>query len=147
MTANELEQYLHKHLPISKATNVSAIDISNESVVLSAPLAPNINHCGTVFGGSASTLAILSAWSLLYTRLESAGVKCKLVIQRNTMNYEHPISGAFTTQSSLLHPENWDRFIFMLSRKGKARISVNSELEYDNNVVGHFTGEFVALSS
>ena len=145
MTPNELEEYLHKNLPISSAMQVAAIDLSNESVILSAPLEPNINHCGTVFGGSASTLAILSAWSLLHTRLESEGVKCQLVIQRNTMDYRQPISGTFTAQSSILHPEKWDRFIHMLFRKGKARITVSSELDFNNNVVGHFTGEFVAL--
>lgn len=147
MTPTELEEYLYKYLPISRAMQVTAIDLSNESVILRAPLEPNINHCGSVFGGSVSTLAILSAWSLLYVRLENESVKCQLVIQRNTMEYKQPISGTFTARSSLLHPEKWDRFIHMLYRKGKARISVSSELEYNNNVAGHFTGEFVAMTN
>lgn len=126
---------------------VSAETVTLESVVLRAPLEPNINHRETVFGGSASAVAILAAWSLLYTRLRAAGVDCKLVIQRNTMEYERPIVGEFTAKSSLQDPEQWPLFLRMLSRKGKARISVVSVLEYSNQTVGRFTGEFVALGS
>ncbi|RYE53550.1 MAG: hypothetical protein EOP18_08925, partial [Rhizobiaceae bacterium] len=50
---------------------VRVVAASVERVTLSAPLAPNINHRATVFGGSASAVAILSAWSLLHLRLSS----------------------------------------------------------------------------
>jgi len=145
MTQDNLQEFLHTNLPISKAMQVSVVEISDESVTLSAPLAPNINHCGTVFGGSASTLAILAAWSLLHTRLQSTGVNYQLVIQRNTMNYEHPISGTFTARSALTNPADLNKFLNILSRRGKARISISSELAYDNKIVGRFTGQFVAL--
>jgi len=145
MTSAELEDYLHKHLPLSKAMQVSAIEVNDDSVLLSAPLEPNINHCGTVFGGSASTLAILSAWSLLHVRLQTAGIQSQLVIQRNTMEYKHPIEGEFTARSVLTDPKKWDRFIRMFYRKGKARISVDSELIYQGKVTGHFRGKFVAI--
>jgi thioesterase domain-containing protein len=61
-----LEEYLHGHIPLSRAMQVSVRELTDELVVLGAPLAPNMNHRSTVFGGSASALAILAAWSLLY---------------------------------------------------------------------------------
>ena len=146
MTSAELEDYLHEHLPLSKAMQVSAIEVNDDSVLLSAPLEPNINHCGTVFGGSASTLAILSAWSLLHVRLQTAGIESQLVVQRNTMEYKHPIDGEFTARSVLTDSTKWDRFIRMFSRKGKARISVDSELIYQGKIAGRFRGEFVVLA-
>jgi thioesterase domain-containing protein len=145
MSPVELEQYLHDHIPISKAMQVAVLSVEEESVVLSAPLEPNINHRETVFGGSASALAILAAWSLLHTRLGSAGLSCRLVIQRNTMEYELPILGLFYAQSSLGTPEAWQRFLHILMRKGKARITVTSILEQEGQVVSHFSGVFVAL--
>ena len=42
-------------------------------------------------------------------------------------------------------PAQWLPFARMLARKGKARISVSSQLEYGGQVVGRLTGEFVAL--
>ncbi len=98
MAPTELEKYLHEQIPMSKAMQVSVVEVKPEAVVLSAPLAPHINHQETVFGGSASAVAILAAWSLLHTRLKSSGISSRLVIQRNIMNYERPISGTFTAR-------------------------------------------------
>jgi thioesterase domain-containing protein len=103
----ELERYLHEHIPLSGAMAVSVISCTEQSVVLSAPLAPNINHRETVFGGSASAVAILAAWSLLHTRLRDADIEARLVIQSNSMNYELPIQGTFTATSLLEEPERW----------------------------------------
>jgi len=137
LTPQQLEQYLHEHIPLSRAMQVSVAEVGPEAVVLSAPLAPNINHRETVFGGSASAVAILAAWSLLHTRLRAAGMESRLVIQRNTMNYELPIAGAFTARSSLARPGDWEPFMRMLSRKGKARLEVQAVLEHAGKAVGH----------
>lgn len=147
MNPNELKQYLHEHIPLSKAMQVSVEEASPEKVVLGAPLLPNINHRDTVFGGSASALAILSAWSLLHIKLTSSGYTTRLVIQRNTMSYELAIVGYFTAHALTPSPETWKAFTRMLERKGRARISVSSTLWYDGQEAGHFEGEFVALGT
>lgn len=145
MLPADLEQYLHNHIPLSKAMDVSVVAMDTDTVILSAPLVPNINHRETVFGGSASALAILSSWSLLHLRLYEEGHQGRLVIQRNTMEYEKPILGDFTARSSLRQPEDWARFIRIFTRHGKARVSVASVLEYAGQAVGIFTGEFAVL--
>lgn len=61
MNPQALEQYLHDHIPLSKAMQVSVLEASQERVILMAPLAPNINHTESVFGGSASAVATLAA--------------------------------------------------------------------------------------
>lgn len=147
MLPGELENYLHSHIPLSKAMQVAVVRIDEDSVMLSAPLAPNINHRDTVFGGSASAVAILAAWSLLNTRLHHEGIKSRLVIQRNTMEYNLPIAGEFTARAVLQNPAQWGLFLRMLVRKGKARITVVSVLEFDGREVGHLEGEFVALEA
>jgi thioesterase domain-containing protein len=95
----ELKDYLYEHIPLSAAMQIAVENVTEEYVVLGAPLPPNINHRDTVFGGSASAVAILSAWSLLHTKLTGAGYKSRLVIQRNTMNYEQAIIGYFTARA------------------------------------------------
>ena len=147
MSPRELEQYLHDHIPLSKAMAVSVEHAGDDGVVLHAPLAPNINHRDTVFGGSASAVAILAAWSLLHLRLRSAGLASRLVIQRNTMDYARPIQGEFTAASTLAAPEAWPRFLRTLARMGRARAEVVAVLEADGQVVGRLTGEFVALET
>lgn len=145
MSPPELERYLYDHIPLAKAMQVRVHGLAEDSVVLGAPLAPNINHLGTVFGGSASALAILCAWALLHTRLRRAAVPCRLVIQRNSMSYELPIDGGFTARSFLEPSQDWSAFLRLLARRGKARVSVSSVLAFGGQTAGHFSGEFVAL--
>ena len=142
----ELEQYLHAHIPLSRAMAVRVLSISESAVVLQAPLAPNTNHRETVFGGSAGALAILAAWSLVHVRLQAAGTAARLVLQRNTMEYQRPILGEFTARAALASAPQWLRFSTTLARRRKARIIVAALLEHGGQVVGSFRGEFVALA-
>lgn len=145
MNPLELQAYLHQHIPLSLAMEVSVVEASEHRVVLSAPLAPNINHRSTVFGGSASAVAILAAWSMLHLRLSAAGLGSRLVIQRNTMDYLAPIDGSFTAVA--LEPERpaFESFTRMIRRKGLGRITQASTLHYQGQSSGRLEGEFVAL--
>lgn len=145
MTHHQLERYLHKHIPLSAAMQVTVQSLSAKTLTLQAPLAPNINHQETVFGGSASTLAILSAWSLLHTRLAQEGIASQLVIQRNEMAYLKPMTEDFTATAALVDENDWARFLKMLRRKGKARIRVAAVLYSGQLLAGKFSGEYVAL--
>ena len=147
VSGQDLERYLHDHIPLSKAMGAVVRSVSDGGVTLEAPLAPNLNHRGTVFGGSASSLAILSAWALVHTRLRAEGLDSRLVIQRNSMAYEKPIVGAFTATSALARPEAWPAFLRTLRRMGRARLAVVSELRCDGQAVGRFEGDFVALDA
>lgn len=142
-----LQKYLHEHIPISKAMGVEVLEATVNGVKLYAPLSPNINHRETVFGGSASAVAILSAWSLLYLRLKIENINRRIVIQRSTMTYECPITDMFTASSVVRDPAAWFRFVTTLRRKDRARVRVNSILHCNDRKVGEFEGDFVALDA
>src|SRR5512139_1780619 len=141
-----LQEYLNEHIPLSKAMGVEVMEASLDGVKLSAPLSPNINHRETVFGGSASAVAILSAWSVLFLRLKNEKIDSRVVIQRSTMFYEHPITDKFTASSDVPHPSDWFKFLATLGKKHRARVRVNSILHCNNRKVGEFEGHFVALA-
>ena len=146
MQPRELRRYLHEHIPLSKAMGVDVVRATADGVALSAPLAPNINHRETVFGGSASALALLAAWALLYIRLTHAGIDGRLVVQRNTVHYARPITGAFTASATLADEAAWRKFATTFARKRRARISVAVTLDCRGETVGRLEGEFVALA-
>lgn len=145
MSPETLEKYVHEHIPLSKAMGVQVVAIGGGSVTLRAPLEPNINHRDTVFGGSASALAILAAWSLLHTRLVKEGMNTRLVIQRNTMEYTRPIPGEFAATATLPEQGEWDRFLRTLERRGRARLQVEAVVEGESGPAAKLTGEFVAM--
>jgi len=145
MDLEGLREYLYQHIPLSSAMQVRVLEANSKTVRLGAPLAPNINHRDTVFGGSASALAILAAWSILYVRLREEGFDSRVVIQRNEMHYDKPIPGTFEAVAAV-DEGDWRRFIKTLQRRNRARISVASLLEYNGEQVGRLAGDFVAIN-
>jgi thioesterase domain-containing protein len=145
MDPDELEAYLHERIPMSRAMQARVSEIGAEHLRVSAPLAPNINHRETVFGGSAAAAAMLAAWGLLFVRLRRAERPARLVIQRCVMEFLQPIEADFTAVSRLKSGEDWPRFLAGIERKGRARIAIEVVLESRGQRVGEFTGEFVAL--
>lgn len=145
MTAQELQDYLYQRIPQASAMQAQVEEIRESSLTLSAPLEPNINHRDSVFGGSASSIAILAAWAYLHARLKSLGISTTLVIQRNTMSYDAPILGRFTATASLPEDADWQKFLLTLRRRGKARIQAQTHLHYKGKPAGEMLGSFVAV--
>lgn len=144
--AGAVEQYLHRHIPITAAMGVRVVAVSLQRAELRAPLAPNINHRETVFGGSAAALAILASWTLLHVRCAAAGVDARLVIQRHEMSYLEPIADDFAAVCELTDEGLWERFLPTLRRRRRARIELAARLIHAARVAASSRGEFVALA-
>jgi thioesterase domain-containing protein len=145
VSAEGLEHYLHQVIPLSRAMRVRVVGISDERAVLSAPLEPNVNHLGTVFGGSACTLATLAAWSLLRSRLQCRLPAASLLLQASSIDYLRPMSAEFQAQAELAPGADWALFQRTLERRGRARIGAVAQLLAGDEVAARFNGEFVAL--
>jgi thioesterase domain-containing protein len=141
-----LERYLHRQIPLSAAMGVRVRTATLEQVELSAPLAPNVNHSETLFGGSAAALATLAAWGVLHLRMEHAGLPARLVIQRSRMEYEQPIPGDFDALCRFSDERAWKRFRTTLARRGRARLTLAAHLLYQARRMAAFEGEFVGLA-
>ena len=141
----DMEDYLHSNIPLSAAMGVQVKVATPHRVLLSAPLAPNINHHQTVFGGSGVVLATLSAWTLLHLRLEVEQLDAQLVIQRSSMEYRRPIAGDFEAVCTFADDIAWQRFRSTLERRGRARMTLHAQLLHAAEEMGSFVGDFVAL--
>lgn len=143
---SELERYIHEQIPITSAMGVKVLEATAERVELSAPLAPNINHRETVFGGSAAAIATLAAWTLVLVRMRAEQLQGRLVISRNSMEYQKPITADFTATATLEDLDSWLKFVAGLNRKGRGRVTARSCLWLADQQVASFQGQFVALS-
>ena len=124
---------------------VRVVSCSAAEVILGAPLAPNINHRATAFGGSLSAVAILSAWTWLHRAAREAGCHTRLVIQRNSIEYLAPVSTEFEARCTGLDAVVQEKFFRTLHRLGKARATLTAELTSGGQVVATFTGDYVAM--
>ncbi|MDR3692588.1 MAG: YiiD C-terminal domain-containing protein [Fimbriimonas sp.] len=143
--SRDLEAYLYDHIPISRYMAVSVLEANEDRVRLAFPLAPNINHRQTAFGGSVASAAILSAWALLWVRFRDRDAMPRLVVRDNSMRYERPVEGDFIAETIPIDPDAWSKFLSGLERKGKSRIEIQAAVLFGGEMCGSFLGTFVAL--
>ncbi len=147
MKPSEIEAYLHTHIPLSQAMGVRVLEAGDASILLEAPLEPNINHRSTIFGGSLTTLGILSAWTWLHCFTRSRGLSPALVIQSESMQFDAPATGIFRAQCNGTLLQKQSIFLSTLKRYKRARIELTSILTVGEAQVGRFLGSFVALNA
>lgn len=143
--ADAVERYLHEHIPLSRAMGVAVRRLSAESLCLTAPLDPNLNHRGTAFGGSVASLAILAGWSWLLTRLAGRDPESRLVIQEQTVDYLLPIRATFEATCAAPPDAAWQRFLKALDARGRGRLTLAVDVESEGRLAARFRGAYVAV--
>jgi thioesterase domain-containing protein len=141
-----LEAYLHEHIPVSRSLGVQALEAGFDGVALHAPLAPNLNHRRTAFGGSISALAILAGWSLLWVRLRDLTAGHQIVIHDNTITYTAPVRAAFQAMTVAPDARTWEQFVRTFRARGRARIEIDVRVESGGATVAEFRGRYVLLA-
>lgn len=139
----QIQELLHSKIPITRAIGVKVEDYDGERLILSAPLAENVNHLGTAFGGSLHALAVLSGYGLLW--LELKDTECHIVIRKSTISYERPVRGEIRAICVRPREEALIEFKKSFHQKGRSRISLAATIEDEGIVAVHFDGLFVAM--
>lgn len=143
MTPEAFTEYLHREIPLTAAMSVRVIRSEQGEVEISAPLAPNKNLHGTAFAGSLATLGLISGWVVLDRALHGADVKAHLVAQKNECIFHAPAAQELRAVARI-PTEEWNNFLNALHSKGRARISVITEIRAGTTLVVTHTGTYAA---
>ena len=141
--AGRIQELLHSKIPVTRAMGVKVEDYDGRRLILSAPLAANVNHLGTAFGGSLNALAVLSGYGLLWVELRDD--ECHIVIRDSSISYERPVRGEIRAVCTLPEAEVLAEFKRTFQQKGKARIALAATIEERGVTAVRFRGTFVAL--
>lgn len=141
-----LEAFLHEKIPLSRALGVRVVEIGHR-VVLEAPLAPNLNHLGTAFGGSLHALPTLACYTALWTLLREAGLDGHVVVKSSAANYREPVRGALRAVCVRPSGDAAAQFLAELHRHKKAGLDLTAIVEglTAGKPAVEFSGRFVAL--
>ncbi len=145
MTLDEITAYLHAAMPITRSLGARVEAYDGASVRIAAPLAPNVNHFATAYGGSLAAIAILAGWVLVDLQLRERGLANRLVIQRSVFDFASPVDGDFTATSVLPPAAAWSRFLATLSRHHTARVTIATTVACASGVRGRHEGTYVAV--
>ena len=147
---DDFQQRIHHVIPLTHAMGAELLHYDGRQLLVRAPLDPNRNHQGTGFGGAVYSVAVLAAWGLIELAVEDAGVEGTVVIQSGSMDYGLPVDSDFFALCQLPEATEWERFLTMLKRRGRARASLTSGLycgtpglEPDQPAAAFFEGRFV----
>ena len=145
MSPRDLGAFLHEKIPLTRAMGVQVAE-SGARLVLEAPLAANVNHLGTAFGGSLHALPTLACYAALWTLLREAGLDGHVVVKRSAAQYRRPVTGALRAVCVRPPAAACAEFIADLRRHRKARMELTAIVEgADGKPAVEFTGTFVAL--
>ena len=146
LAPHDLEAYLHEKIPLTKAMGIRVIETGPRQLVLEAPLAPNINHLGSVFGGALHALPTLACYAALWALLVEAGVDGHVVVKKSYAHYRQPVKGTFRATCQRPPPGIASEFIDDLRRHKKARMDLESLIPGTNGAAAvEFHGSFVAV--
>jgi thioesterase domain-containing protein len=146
LSARDLTSFLHEKIPLSRAMAVNVVEQSASQLVLEAPLAPNINHLETAFGGSLHALPTLACYAALWTVLREAGIDGHVVVKHSEAYYRQPVKGRLRAVCSRPSTTTVTQFMTDLRRNKKARMNLEATVEgAAGKPAVEFKGTFVAL--
>jgi thioesterase domain-containing protein len=98
-TAVQLQEKIHKAIPLSAVMQFSIIELNPDSIIVSAPLEPNINIHGTGFAGSLYSIGILAGWALSTHIMSLNDMIGDLVVGKADIKYRSPIADDFVCRA------------------------------------------------
>jgi thioesterase domain-containing protein len=146
MARGAVEESIHRDIPLSAAMATQVVVATPESVVLAAPLAPNVNHRATAFGGSVAALAMLAGWTLLDARLHETAIRAHTVVQAGDVRFLAPAQASLEAKAFAPEDEAWRRFLTTLERWGRARLRLRVEVHSDGELVATLDAAYVSLT-
>ena len=141
-----LEAFLHAKIPLTKAMGLRVIETGPRQIVLEAPLAPNINHLGSVFGGTLHALPTLACYAALWSLLFESGIAGHVVVKKSSAHYRQPVTATFRASCQRPPSDVAAAFLADLRRHKKARMDLESVvLGANGKAAVEFSGSFVAV--
>ena len=141
--AVRLERYMHAHIPLAAQMQARVAAWDAEGLTLKAPLAPNINHERSAFGGSLASLMTLACWGYLWLQLEGEP-GMHIVVNEAELKYLKPVTGELVARCLTPAAAGLQAFLDALKRRGKARIKLTAEIRQGDELATFYTGSFVA---
>lgn len=144
--ARKLAEYMHAHIPLVAQMQVRVTAADASGLRLTAPLAPNINHEQSAFGGSLASLMTLACWGYLWLLLEGQQ-GLHIVVKDAQLDYLKPVTGMLDARCAPPDAGELQKFLTTLARRGKARIGLKAETLQDGAVAARYSGSFAVYRS
>ena len=140
----ELQNKLHNEIPLTKIMEIKIQNYTNQELITTASLGININDKGTAFGGSLSTITIISGWSLSWLISKELGFDSNnIVIIKNETSFRRPVTKDIVCHTKKPSLEEIQILKEKLLTKKSASLKIKSKIIEDNETCVDFVGFYV----
>jgi thioesterase domain-containing protein len=119
-------------------------DYNQNELITTAPLDININDKGTAFGGSLSTITIISSWSICWLISQELKFDSKnIVVIKNENSYLKPVTKDIICHTIKPNKQEIQVLKEKLGKKGSASLKIKSQIIENGEVCVEFEGVYV----
>ena len=142
MSINEIDAYINRHVAIAQAMGIHLKHSDANSVILAAPLAPNVNDKGTAFGGTLDSILFLSGWAMTYQILQAHEEQANIAIISSELSFLRPVCEEIVATCKRPEPELVEEFIRTYRLRKKARWTLTANIYADGEIAAKFKGRY-----
>ncbi len=146
-TKEKAQDYLHSEIPITRQMGIEVQKLTTNEVTLKAPIALNVNHRRSAFGGSVDSLFLTAGWSYIRLVVDHIDPLPVIVGSKSQTTFQRPITQDFAARLVIPSKKEVDKFLDAYKRFGKARISLEAVIEAEGKTYAAFRGDYVVVKS
>ena len=122
--------------------NLAAFD--DTKLITKAPLDINVNDKGTAFGGSLSSMTIISAWCMSYLLAQKFNLDTKnIVVSQNETKFKRPVTKELVCHTFMPTHDELEQLKHRVATKGRGSITLYAHIIEDEKVCVEFEGTYV----
>lgn len=141
-----LTDFFSEYLPITDYLNMRVDQFTGDSFSLAIDLQPSINDKLTAFGGSLYCLCVMNCWGMAYLQARQRGINPNMVVSHGEIDYIAPVSDErIVARCETRIDTDWQGFFERLNERGKARVSLQSEVVSNGQQSVLFRGDYAII--
>jgi thioesterase domain-containing protein len=143
MIIEEIQNKIHTQIPMTKLMQLELKSIDNTTLITSAPLNINVNDKGTAFGGSLSSIAIISSWCMAYYLSKKLNIgESNIVIVNNETKFLRPVTKDIICTTYIPKEEEIKILKSKLEVKNSGTIKIYAQVIENGKICVDFRGTY-----
>lgn len=143
MILQEIQNKIHTQIPMTKLMQLKLKEINNDFLITQAPLNINVNDKGTAFGGSLSSIAIISSWCMAYYLSKQFNLdNSSIVIVNNETKFLRPVTKDIICTTFIPKEEELKILHSKLEVKNSGTIKIYAQIIENEKICVDFRGTY-----
>ncbi|MGI9276729.1 MAG: YiiD C-terminal domain-containing protein [Endozoicomonas sp.] len=142
--SKDFQDWILDSIPLLRAMELKFDHYTPGELIMSCPLAPNINDKGTGFGGSIGTLATICGWTFTMIEARATEPEAEALVAEHHMKFLTPATGDLIAVCKATVPDSFQQ---KLASKRVAKLELSIDIQSGGKIVATFNGIYVARRS